>query len=291
VAESPEPVFGRRAFVVGAAAVGAGIAIVGCGLFDDDGPDRIAYGTAPSQFGELYEPDTPPPWPVVVTMHGGSWKNGESLSFMEDNCSDLRRRGYAVWNIEYRRVGEFGGGFPGTLDDVGAAVDHLQVLAQDRSLALDRVAVLGHSAGGTLALWAGARPTLPAGAPGAAPVIVPVAALSLAGVTDLAACAQEGLIAGACPQFLGGMPAERPERYALVSPIERVPLGLPQVVVHGRDDNVVPLAQSERYAAAAAQAGDTVDLEVVDGANHFTIVEVDQPAWALVVDALDRLQI
>jgi acetyl esterase/lipase len=284
------PTLGRRAFVVGTTIVGAGAVIAGCGLFDDGGPDRIRYGDASAQFGELYEPDAPTPWPVVVVIHGGSWQDGESLSIMDDACADLQGRGYAVWNIEYRRVGEVGGGFPGTLDDVGAAIDHLQVLAEDHPLSLDRVVLLGHSAGGTLALWAGGRSTLPPDAPGASPRIDPVAAVCLAGVPDLASCARQGFVDGACPQFLGGMPDERPGRYALASPIERLPIGLPQLVMHGREDLVVPVDQSERYAAAAEQAGDPVTLQLIDGADHFSIIEVDQPAWATVVDGLDRLR-
>jgi acetyl esterase/lipase len=271
---------GRRELLVGAGIVGTGVALAGCGLFTDRGPDRIRYGTASSQFGELYEPAGTGPWPVVVTVHGGSWQEDETLSIMEDACSDLQRRGYAGWNIEYRRVGESGGGFPGTLDDVSTAVDHVRVLAGDRALAPDRVALLGHSAGGTLALWAGSQ---------AAPAVNPRVAMSLAGVTDLAECAWQGLIEDACPQFMGGMPDERPERYALVSPIERVPLGVPQVVVHGRDDDVVPIDQAERYAAAATQAGDPVRLRLVDGANHFSLIDPDQPGWSVVVDELDRV--
>lgn len=260
-----------------------------CGLFDDAGPDRIAYGGAPSQFGELYEPDGEGPWPVVVLVHGGSWRAGEDLSILEDAAEDLRDRGYAVWNVEYRRVGEEGGGYPGTFDDVGAAIDHLAVIAEDRPLALDRVAVVGHSAGGTLALWAGGRVTLPPDAPGAGPRVTPVAALSLAGVADLATCAGQRLVEGACAQLLGGLPSERPDRYPLTSPIERLPIGLTQTLLHGRDDLVVPVDQSERYAAAAQAAGDPVRIEVVDGANHFSLIEVDQPAWSSVVAAIDGL--
>jgi acetyl esterase/lipase len=282
-------VLGRRDLIIGAGLVGAGAVLAGCGLFGDRGPDRIRYGPAPSQFGELYEPDAPTPWPIVVAVHGGAWRNTETLSILDDACADLRDGGAAVWNVEYRRVGEPGGGYPGTFADVGAAVDHLAVLARDRPLDLDRVVVLGHSAGGTLALWAAGRATLPAGTPGAGPRVDPVAALCLAGVTDLVACAREGRVDGACSQLLGGLPSERPERYALTSPIERVPLGLPQVVVHGREDIVVPVEQSERYGAAAERSGDPVTLELIDGANHFSLIETDQPAWSLVVDAIDRL--
>jgi acetyl esterase/lipase len=281
---------GRRELLVGAGIAGAGVALAGCGLFSDQGPDRIRYGSAPSQFGELYEPDGRGPWPVVVTIHGGSWQADETLSLMEDACSDLQRRGYAVWNIEYRRIGELGGGFPGTLDDVRAAVDHVRVLAADRALAPDRVALLGHSAGGTLALWAGGRVGTESDG-GAVPAVSPKAAMSLAGVPDLADCAREGLVNGACAQFMGGLPDERPESYALASPIEQVPLGLPQVVVHGRDDVVVPVDQSESYAAAATQAGDPVRLQVVDGANHFSLIDPDQPGWSVVVGELDRIDL
>lgn len=280
---------GRRSFLLGAGAAGVGVALAGCGLFDDDGPERIAYGTEPAQFGELHLPGGSGPWPVVVAIHGGAWRVDEDLSILDPVCRDLRRRGRAVWSVEYRRVGEVGGGYPGTLADVGAAIDHLDTIAADHALDLDRVTLLGHSAGGTLALWAAGRSGLPADAPGAAPSVNAGSVISLAGIPDLAACANEQQIEGACPQFLGGQPSDRADRYAIASPIERLPLGLPQVIVQGRADQIVPLSQSERYAAAAEATGDPATLRLVDDANHFTLIEPDSAAWATVVDELDRL--
>ena len=283
------PTLGRREFVAGMTVVGAGALVTGCGLFDD-GPERISYGDEPSQFGELYEPNAPEPWPVVVSIHGGSWQDDQDLSIMRGACDDLRRRGFAVWNTEYRRVGEEGGGFPGTFDDIAASIDHLRVIAANHAISTDRVVLLGHSAGGTLALWAAGRSSLPTGAPGAEPRLAPMATVSLAGVTDLGSCANQNLIEGACARFLGGLPTERPDRYALVSPIERLPISLTQVVMHGGDDRIVPVDQATSYASAAQATGDPAAVHVIDGANHFSLIEPDQPAWSAVVDQVEGLQ-
>ncbi|MEL7207406.1 MAG: alpha/beta hydrolase, partial [Actinomycetota bacterium] len=233
------PLLARRGFLLGAGAAAAAAGLASCGLFDDGGPRRIDYGDEPSQFGELYLPAADEPWPTVVMIHGGSWEVGTDLSITRDACEDLRDRGYAVWNIEYRRVGEPGGGFPGTLDDVAAAIDRLTVIGADEPLALDRLLVMGHSAGGTLALWAASRDRLPVGAPGAGPAVEPRAAISLAGVPDLALCSRANQVDGACTRFVGGTPSERPDRYAVMSPIELLPTGRPTTLVHGTDDVVV----------------------------------------------------
>lgn len=287
------PVLSRRwlltAGAVGAGLVGAGLIGGGCGLFSDRGPDRVRYGPAPSQFGELYEPDAPEPWPVVVAVHGGAWGPDEDLTILDPAAEALQDLGYAVWNIEYRRVGEAGGGYPGTFEDVAAAVDHVATMSSERPLDVGRVTVAGHSAGGTLALWATGRSTLPPAAPGAGPVVTPTGALSVGGVTDLGGCAERGEVGGACEQLLGGLPSDQPDRYALCSPIERVPIGLDQSVVHGRQDTVVPVRHAEEYAAAAEAAGDPVTLRIVDGAGHFTLIDPDEPLWSAVTDELARL--
>ena len=118
------------------------------------GPVTYVYGDSPEQFATLAVPATPGPHPVVVLIHGGFWRAAYGLDLMEPLAADLVRRGYAAWNIEYRRVGQPGGGWPGTLEDVAAAIDKLADLADDADLDLTRVSVVGHSAGGHLALWA-----------------------------------------------------------------------------------------------------------------------------------------
>jgi len=125
--------------------------------------ERIAYGQAPSQFGELWLPAGSGPVPVAMLLHGGCWQSSYGLGLMDPMAEDLYRQGIAVWNVEYRRLGESGGGYPGTFLDVGQAVDALRNLPQRPSLDLRRLVAIGHSAGGHLALWAAARHRVPQG--------------------------------------------------------------------------------------------------------------------------------
>src|ERR1700722_18171081 len=176
---------------------------------------------------------------------------------------DLRRRGYAVWNIEYRRIGRGqGGGWPATFTDVAAAIDRLASVAAP--LDLRRVAFLGHSAGGPLAPWAASRGRLPTGAPGAAPRIEPVAAVSAAGVNDLAQTYRDAP-GGAVGWLMGGGPDEVPERYAVADPIALVPLAIPVLLVHGTDDATVSVRRSRNYAQAARASGGAAELLEIAG--------------------------
>lgn len=255
----------RREFL--AASIVAGTAVA-CGLFDDDGPERITYGDAPSQFGDLYMPDDSPRGTVVL-IHGGAWDGHENLDLVRPVARDLKRRGYVVWNVEYRRTDESGGGWPGTFDDVGAAVDHVTALADGRPIDPARVVVVGHSAGGTLSLWAGGRDG----------DVTPIGVMSLAGLADLQACVEATLLAGACERLLGGTPAEVASHYRAASPIERLPIGIPQALVHGLDDETVPVSQSEDYVTAARAAGDPARFVGVPNAGHFQLIDTEHPAY------------
>ncbi len=247
--------------------------------------EEVAYGPEPMQVGDLSRPLVDGPRPVVVLIHGGYWRLGFTRTAMEDLARDLVRAGYAVWNIDYRRFGEVGGGWPGTVDDVAAGIDHLATLAPSRNLDLDRVAVIGHSAGGQLAIWAGARPHAGPDAPGAAPVVVPKAVVSLAGVVDLVASAHSTEPGGgvelrrAIEDFLAATPDQAPTRYALASPMELVPIGVPQLILHGSADDRVPIDQSERYAAASSAAGDATQIIELDGADHFQVLQSTKAWW------------
>ncbi|WP_436794281.1 alpha/beta hydrolase family protein [Actinospongicola halichondriae] len=248
-------------------------------------PSRIPYGDHREQFGDLWMPDDDGrPLPVVVLVHGGFWRQQYALDLMDGLAESSVDRGYAVWNIEYRRVGG-AGGYPQTLDDVSAAVDHLATLGDDR-LDLGRVAIVGHSAGGHLAVWAASRGSLPAGGSWAAPVVQPMVAVSLAGVLDLVAAAESGVGGSACPDLLGGAPDAEPHRYALASPIALLPCGILVVGVHGTRDDIVPTEQSERYVRAAKAAGDPAELAVIEGADHFDVIDATNAAWTAVLDRL-----
>lgn len=193
-------------------------------------------------------------------------------------AADLAGRGIAAWNVEYRRVGEDGGGWPGTLEDVAAAIDHLaDVVEVDR----DRVATCGHSAGGHLALWLAGRHRVERGLPGAAPRVAPVVAVAQAGVCDLEQGWRDGLGRGAVEALLGSLDVA-PERFAAASPASLAPLGVPQLLVHGDADDIVPVSQSRAYASLDPDA----ELVELAGADHFDVIEPTHAAWTAVVDRL-----
>ncbi len=209
---------------------------------------------------------------MAVLLHGGLWRAEYGLDQMEGLAADLITRGWAAYNVEYRRVGS-GGGYPQTLEDVAAAIDALSDI--EEPLDLDRVVTIGHSAGGQLALWAAAaRKRRPhrvslAGTVGQAPV------------SDLEHAA--GIGGGAVEAFCGGLPADVPEAYRAASPAVQLPFGLPQLIVHGARDELVPVALSERYAEVARAAGDDVTLVVRERDGHFEHLDPRSAAWEDVV--------
>lgn len=243
----------------------------------------IAYGPSSDQVFDLAVPDGAGPFPVVVLIHGGFWREPYRRDLMAPLAADLAARGYATANLEYGRVGGTGG-WPGTLADVAAGIDHLAAL-DDARLDLDRVATVGHSAGGHLAVWAAVRRDLGDGAVGADPVVVPCAVVSLAGVNDLTRAAADGLGDGAPQDLLGGSPDEVPERYDVADPARHLPPAAPVLAVHARSDTTVPTGQSERFVADITRAGGRAELALVAG-DHFSVLDPDDPAWARVLDHL-----
>jgi acetyl esterase/lipase len=198
----------------------------------------------------------------------------------------LKADGIATWNIEYRRLGQPGAGWTGTYLDVGQGVDHLRALTGKHNLDLGRVVLVGHSAGGHLAMWAAARARVPAASPVymADPLSVR-GVINLAGPLDLTAhiseyeqlCRDTVITA-----LMGGSPDAVPERYALASPIKLLPLRIPQVLVIGEHEEFVPRPLVEAYVLAAESAGDRVRLVVVPNAGHFEIASPRSPAWPIV---------
>ena len=243
-----------------------------------------AYGPGPDQFLEVTLPDGGGPAPVVVVVHGGFWRARYGIELARPLAADLAAAGWAAVAVEYRRVGA-GGGWPATLEDVAAALDALPDLPEAARLDLTDVTVVGHSAGGHLAAWAAGRSRLPEGAPGAGPRVPVTAAVAQAGVLDLGAAVAADLGDGATVAFLGGTPAEVPDRYAAADPVRLLPTGVPVLCVHGEDDATVPLEQSRRYAAAATAAGDPVEVAVVPG-DHMAAIDVTGVAWRRVLEWL-----
>jgi acetyl esterase/lipase len=218
---------------------------------------RLRYGDHPDQRAELFLPDGDGPFPTVVVLHGGWWQARRTRTklYTRPLSLDLAGRGFAVLNAEYRRVGG-GGGWPATFDDARA----IAALAREQPEA-GRIAVIGHSAGGHLALYAAAE--------GGADAVVALAAPS-----DL-----EAKPGPETHDLMGGAPSSVPDRYALGNPIRRLPLGVPALLVHGTRDDVVPPRRSRDFAAAARAAGDDVTLVEPD-ADHRQVIDPRHPAWA-----------
>lgn len=250
----------------------------------------LSYGTDPEQFGELRLPaeQTPHPPPVVVLLHGGFWRSRWQLDLMDALAVDLARRGLASWNVEYRRPDRHG--WAATVGDVHAAIDYLGTLAAEFGLDDDRAALVGHSTGGQLAATAAADlagPTKSGVATGslAEQRVRPSLLVQLAGLVDLMQTHSRDLGNGAVPAALGGDPAEVPEVYAQASPILRLPIRIPQLVVIGRSDSPDLREMSRRYVAAAGAAGDRVDLIEGDG-DHFTVIDPGSLLWQRTVKAI-----
>jgi acetyl esterase/lipase len=224
---------------------------------------------------------------VAVLIHGGFWRARYGLRLEDLLVSDLAARGWAVWNLEYRRLGlRSRGGWPATFEDVAAGIDHLGKL--DEPLDLAHVVGIGHSAGGQLALWAAARRDLPEGAPGADPSVRLAGAVAQGGVVDLREAARLGLSRRAAEKLLGGSPIRQPARYDLASPLERLPLGVPQLLVHGDADDVVPIALARGYADRARYGGDPCELVELAGCGHDEHLDPGSRAWATVVGWLEE---
>lgn len=230
---------------------------------------RIAYGSGPQQFGDLRLPtNAPNRVPLAILIHGGFWRNQFGLDHMGHMGAALAKEGVGSWSIEYRRLGDGGGGWPGTFEDVRAGCAHVPALAASYPIHLERVIVCGFSAGGQLALWAAAEQPLPLRA-----------AISLAGVVDLARAHELQLSNHVVREFLGGSPADHPGRYQNASPIERLPIQTRQYLLHGDADEICPLELSERYLARAQATHSPVRLSRLAGASHFDVIDPGSPYW------------
>lgn len=252
------------------------------------------YGNKTDQFAVLNLPenDLNQKLAVVVSIHGGFWKDQYNLNDFIELDQQLVDAGVATWNIEYRRVGAAGGGYPETFIDVTEAINYLSEIAADYSLDLNRVGIIGHSAGGHLALWAASRYQHQEDDFGQGIQIHFAGAVSMAGVTDLSVmwAAQQGSTrADIVPNFIGGTPTEEPERYQLASPINQLPLHLPTVLIHGDADDKVPVELSRAYYQKAKNLGAVVDLVELPNVGHFELIDANNAAWQVVKDTVVQL--
>jgi acetyl esterase/lipase len=251
---------------------------------------HIAYGSAPSQFVELFRPSGKGPFPVVVLIHGGCWTvQFGGITQMRNMAAALTAQGIAVWNVEYRRYDEPGGGYPGMYRDVATAVDRLKTEAPSSGLDLERIVAVAHSARGHLAPRAASRHRLPSWSPAfvAQPLRIPVV-ISLGGLADLKN--QAGLIESSCgrstAQLAGKPTTARPDVFADTSPAEMLPAGIRTVLIHGEHDGVSPAATGEDYARRARAAGDSAEVIVLPGGSHYDEVAASSPSWPIVNRAI-----
>jgi acetyl esterase/lipase len=270
--------------------------------------DTVRYGPGPEQVASVWRPRVGAlgTAPVVMFLHGGFWRAAYDRTHVGPLAVALAEAGFLVCAPEYRRTGAGGGmdgGWPGTFDDVAAAVDGLPGILSDLGGPPVSAGLVlgGHSAGGHLALWAAARHRLPAGspwrvgpglAPGEGPGLAtgrgpglataggPIrAVVALAAVSELGAAYEQGLGNGAAGALMGGSPAEHPDRYARADPAGLLPIGVPLRVLHGSRDDVVPAAMSRSFAARARAAGDEVAWQELQGCDHFDVIDPLSVAW------------
>jgi acetyl esterase/lipase len=251
---------------------------------------RVAYGVGPAQFGELRLPKGKKHPPLLVVIHGGFWRAQYDLGHIGHLCAALTRQGFATWSLEYRRVGMDGGGFPGTLADVALAADFIPKLAERFSLEAGKTIVTGHSAGGHLALWLCGRHHIPESSPLAARQPFRFhGAVPLAPVSDLARAFKLRLGNGIVETFLGGAPEAVPASYAAASPAQLLPLGVPQIVLHGTEDDTVPFSLSKEFVADAVGRGDSATLRTLSGLGHFEPIDPDSAAWPVLLESVRAL--
>ncbi len=224
----------------------------------DASAERIEYGADPDQFVVRYRPSAPSLGTAIV-IHGGYWRDRYDLSSTTRICEHLAASGWTAINVEYRRAGDNPGVWPEMSSDIVAAA----AIADDRP-----IVAIGHSAGGQLALWAGGQPHTRI-----------AAVIALAPVADLIEADERGLSDRATRLLLGGSAAEQPEAYRSASPLHMVPLGVPQLVVHGRSDVDVPYELATAYTAAAESAGDEVTLASGDDIDHFDVIDPEHDIW------------
>jgi acetyl esterase/lipase len=250
----------------------------------------VTYGPDPLQYAQLWLPEGPGPYPVVVLIHGGCWTTSiADLTYFNYAAEDLRQRGLAVWSVEYRGVDKPGGGYPGTFQDVSAALQRLVQEVPAAKLSLEHLVVAGHSAGGHLALWAAGQHNIAADSVLHTDHPIKIAAVvDIAGIPNLKTDTSTACGAEVIGQLTGAPTAAHPDVYADTSPAALLPLGVPQVVIHGVDDVTVAPSIGEAYAKAARAAGDHVVVKTPPG-DHVDEIAPDQPAWAVVAETIVSL--
>ena len=253
---------------------------------------RIAYGSAPSQFAELFRPKGAGPFPVVVLVHGGCWTiEYGGITQMHNVAGALAARGIAVWNVEYRRVDEEGGGYPGTYLDMNAALDQLALEAPRYQLDTRRLLAMGHSAGGQLVQWMAGREKIAASSPLFQAKPLPVrTVISLGGLADLRN--EQPLIKSSCErdivQLTGAPSTQRPDVFSDTNAAALIPNGSHTLLITGALDTISPPRAAYAYAARAQAAGDQADVFILPNASHYDEIAASSPAWQMILPLIER---
>jgi len=240
-------------------------------------PDqRLAYGADANQFLEVRVPSGKGRHPTVLNIHGGFWRAKYGLAHAGHLCEALRKTGVATFNVEYRRVGNDGGGWPGTFADIRSSYSFVRQNARKLGLELRRLVVMGHSAGGQLALCLAAHePSV-------------TSAIALAGVVNLKKAFDLHLSNDAVMQFLGGKPEDVPEHYREADPMELKIAHARQWLLHGAEDDTVPVTFSHEYASTKKQQAERVELVEIEHAGHFDVIDPASEAFKKVTATVQR---
>ncbi|WP_227006267.1 alpha/beta hydrolase family protein [Rufibacter latericius] len=254
---------------------------------------RIAYGTDSLQFGELRVPEGKGPFPVVVVIHGGCWLSQYNYQYMNHVSAALTKAGFATWNIEFRRVGNPGGGYPGTFQDIAQATDYVRELAKGYPVSSKDVVVMGHSAGGHLALWTAGRKDLPLSSPLYTKNPLKVkGVVSLAGIPDLTTYSTEkGSCNAAVEKLMAGLPAAVPQRYAETTPSPALALKIPVRMIQGARDPIVPVSQAQNFVNHSSSRKNNAKVVLLPQAGHFDLVAPISPVWPTIEQAVRELLI
>jgi len=247
---------------------------------------HIPYGTAASQYVELFRPTGSGVFPVVVLVHGGCWQTEfGGIKQFRNMAGALMAEGIAVWNVEYRRVDEPGGGYPGTYEDMISALEALTANAKSHQLDTARIVAVGHSAGGHMVQWSAARARIPSSSPLYRPNPLPlIHVISLGGINDLRAWTD---LCGFPVVKLTGTPSPaRPNVFADTNPSEMLPTGGRTVLITGELDRQVPSDVAFRFAARAKTAGDAAEVIVLPGASHFDEAAATSPSWPITLSRI-----
>lgn len=257
-------------------------------IIESNLPIRISYGEDPLQFGDLRIPKGEGSFPVILLIHGGCWRSAYDLTLMDPLAEALTNQGFVTWNLEYRRTEDPGGGWPGTFHDVAFGLKKINTLKDSYTMDTSTIIVMGHSAGGHLALWLGAQFQLSPLSEiqvGGLPRISGI--VSLAGIINLTTYFAPNGCGGNVINLMGGTPESYPDRYREGTPTSFLPLGTPQVLVHGAKDEIVPLDHVISYYDKAKSAKEDIQLIVVPDCSHRDVITPESVAWSSVLQAID----